>query len=561
MAMQPDNQRVSRTRLPLYLLIVITASYCVWVLSLPLFPMMDGPVHLYYIHVLRALFAKAPNIYHSFYYIRSILPPYSAYYYLQMALGSFLPDLLADKLIICLYFVLFAFGFRYLAMAIGPSGEWMALLATLLFLSWPLGMGFVNYCLSAAIAMWAIGLWWRASGQPGHWKKILFVVLAYVAMLTHSVPLLFIAICCFTELVVRVVRRRKQVDKTTVDKYLLQDAGYLALALGTFAYVKLFTVRNSLEQMSKSRGGIHAFADRALAYAHQWPLDFFRGDGTRMSLYRWAIFLILAVPLLLAAKETWRHIQAKVWAKSDTWVALIFLTILVLPAVPPEFNHAYYFADRMVLIVWIGAIATGSIYQARSKAFGVAVSVFSVAATALILQLAYVKVNPIAKLIAEVQTIPAENSGDVGLLLQQARYKPTNDLNYDPFYWAGVHYFRIHNKVLYDSPWMKQTTIPISATGLAYTRIASLVVEDPQALRRELKGSPDERNWILSNVSFMVVTEGVGPKTMGMDPLLAMDRPETKPWACMDEAWFNLCNRQAMSASQPPPTIASVRPR
>ena len=38
---------------------VIVLAYIVWILSLPALPTQDGPIHLYYTHVLRALFSHA----------------------------------------------------------------------------------------------------------------------------------------------------------------------------------------------------------------------------------------------------------------------------------------------------------------------------------------------------------------------------------------------------------------------------------------------------------------------------------------------------------------------
>ena len=75
---------------------------------------------------------------------------------------------LADKLLVCLIFITTAFGFRYLARCLGPSGDLMSLFIIPLLLNWPLGMGFYNYCLAIGMALWALGFWYRAVQQRSH---------------------------------------------------------------------------------------------------------------------------------------------------------------------------------------------------------------------------------------------------------------------------------------------------------------------------------------------------------------------------------------------------------
>jgi hypothetical protein len=534
----------SQNLLSLYLLIAITAAYCLWVLSLPLFPTMDGPMHLYYIHVIRSLFARTPNVYQSYYYIKHLLPPYSGYYYTQIALSKVFPDLVADKLVICFYFILFAFGFRYLATAIGPSGEWMALLATPLLLSWPLGMGFVNYLLSLAAGMWAIGLWWRAGGTGDNKKKILFVVLVYVAMFSHPIPLLFIVGYGFVELFVRVLGRGKQSDKALYDKYLRQDAGYLLFACGSFLYVKLFTLSNPMQQSGSARGGIHAFSDHAFEFLHLLPLAAFKGNDIETLLYNTALTLILIVPLGLALRALWRNVKAGEWTKSDTWIALCVLAIIVLPAVPSEVNHAYQFAERLVIVVWLSATAAGSVYVARSRNFGRAVIVFALVINAMILAMAQSRIAPIAKQIARIQDVPVQGTGSLGLVLMQEPYERPTEINYDPFYWAGAHYFRLHDKVLYNSPWLQLPTIPLGAKPtMTNGKIDASVLENLRNVRRTIDSSEDYRNLFLSNVSFVLITSGLGPRSTEIDPILVPSRQTSANWDCKSEDWFRFCDR------------------
>jgi hypothetical protein len=59
-------------------MLLLVAAYCGWILSLPLFPMQDGPVHLYLAQVLGDVVAHKPSVYAGFYSVPRLLTPYSS---------------------------------------------------------------------------------------------------------------------------------------------------------------------------------------------------------------------------------------------------------------------------------------------------------------------------------------------------------------------------------------------------------------------------------------------------------------------------------------------------
>src|SRR5947199_7005538 len=91
----------------------LVAVYCAWVLSFPVFPTQDGPVHLYYVSILSHLFSGS-QLFSHYFSIRHPIPPYSLHYLLLFLLLKASTPLIAEKCIVCLTIVGFAFGFRYL---------------------------------------------------------------------------------------------------------------------------------------------------------------------------------------------------------------------------------------------------------------------------------------------------------------------------------------------------------------------------------------------------------------------------------------------------------------
>ena len=117
---QPTDRRVSPELLATVLLVL---AYIVWILSLPAWPSQDGPIHLYYVHVMRELLSHHATVYSRYYTIKHVLPPYALYYYALLVLSKFCSLLIADRLVLCVYLVLFVFGFRYLAQEVGSSAD------------------------------------------------------------------------------------------------------------------------------------------------------------------------------------------------------------------------------------------------------------------------------------------------------------------------------------------------------------------------------------------------------------------------------------------------------
>ena len=118
-------------------------------------------MHKYYVHVLASLLSGA----HSYdaYVIRHPFPPYATHYAVLLGLTRLVSFDLAEKLLICLIFVCTAYGVRYCARSLGPSGDLLSLCMIPLVLHWSLVMGFLNYSLAVGLFFLAAGLWCRAS--------------------------------------------------------------------------------------------------------------------------------------------------------------------------------------------------------------------------------------------------------------------------------------------------------------------------------------------------------------------------------------------------------------
>src|ERR1700761_6102323 len=200
-AEQDDAPGISRRSASL-LFACLTGVFCLWALSLPLFPTQDGPMHKYYVHVLASLLAGSHN--YTAYVIRHPLPPYATHYAVLLGLTRFISFDLAEKILICLIFLCTAYGVRYCAKALGEQGAWLSLCVIPLVLNWPVGMGFLNYSLAVGLLFLTAGLWLQAANKPRLWW--MFALVTLLLTLTHPIPLLLLIAFAGLDLTIRLLQ-------------------------------------------------------------------------------------------------------------------------------------------------------------------------------------------------------------------------------------------------------------------------------------------------------------------------------------------------------------------
>ena len=174
---------------------VFGACAVVMILSLPLFPSQDGPVHLYYVDVLRGVLTHV-GPYAQHFEIKSYVTPYVVLYYSLLALETVFPPLISEQLLICGYVLAFILGFQYLVGALTDHpGPW-PLVGAAFSLNFYLYMGFYNFSLGTALSLLLCGYWMRSVKRLTP-RRIAFLTFGYVLLLlSHPVPaLIFLAFC------------------------------------------------------------------------------------------------------------------------------------------------------------------------------------------------------------------------------------------------------------------------------------------------------------------------------------------------------------------------------
>ncbi len=517
---------LSRSSLSI-VLFAILAAYLLWLASMPAWPSQDGPVHLYYTRVLDALFSGSASPFRPYFFVKHLLPPYALYYYSLLALSHVMPLLSADRFVVGCYIASFILGFRYCAKAIGPNAGVTSLLASVLVVNWSLGMGFANFCLSLSFALWAIGLWLRFGSGPALRQRVGFLALLLVITLTHPVPLLLVLAFCGLDLLCRFAAARK--GWRPLDKGELR-AGIVTLACGSLylLYVKAFTVAHPLAQRTKVVGTFSEHLVRRIKdllivknvevlYGHWWQIK----------LYRVSLGLILVVAIFFALQQWRRHRAAKVWTAGDTMMVYALCFLLILPLLPSDLSGAYYFFERLNVMLWITMLlaASGWSPQTRAEARGTSeirdaggplqlsrqallastgAAVFSLGITALLIHALDSTLRPFAERDYKLAHTELPLRGQLAMVLdgdQERKYLWAGP-PWDPYYWDTVALLRHNDGIMVNAPWLDSPIIPLAETSdIPGSVLSPLLANSPLVLGYRLNDTPSLRSDVLDKTA------------------------------------------------------------
>ena len=541
--------------------LVILVSYVIWTLWIPAWPSQDGPVHLYYAEIFGKLLRHSDPTLQQYFQIKHLLPPYALYYYALVALSGFASPFLADRLIICCYLVSCVFGFRFVAKRLGASGETATLLATVLLFNWPLGMGFVNYCLAISFALWGLGLWLRFGQRNDLGMRVIFVALAFVIMLTHPVPLMLMLGLCAVLLGVDVVIARWAEPVQGGTRLWMRDIITLLVSGLTFIYIKIFTTTHPFQAVLPESGSLVVrVIRRAMRLAKEDGMAVLFGPFPPTRIYRFSLIILLIVCIAVGLQHTVRCVRQRSWTPSNSIFVLGLLLLVGLPFIPLDLNGLFYFADRLPLLVWLtlllGAASwsmpsrSGETGRGKKRWVADAVIVFAIVANGALLIAMTRVIWPISRAMVAVDAAPRSVAQQVGFIIEDVRQPVggSNAPSWNPYYWSAIDVVRHNDAILANAPWMDETILPVGpGPALPEERIPVLQTPMPTHLYGELMDHPEQRLRAMDALSFVVVQQH------GRPPLIASDDLMTKladgaqgSWKCQTGAaeWYRLCRHQ-----------------
>ena len=520
---------------------------CAWVLSLPLFPTQDGPMHKYYVHVLASLLSGSHD-YHA-YAIRHPFPPYATHYAILLALTRIVSFDWAEKLLVCLIFLCTAYGFRYCARSLGPSGSLLSLCAAPLVLHWSLVMGFLNYSLAIGLFFLAAGLWCRAAeGRFGLW--FLFVVICLLLAVTHPVPLLLLIAFASLDLLIRFAQGYHLAHQAGGPPFSLKHYRWLCCALLVAALCFLYPLASVDRSRSASnlRGfGLHTDAlVSSLALFGVSPFDT-RAKNVLINGYRLGLVVLFIAGVALAAAGfagRWRSRQLR---PADSMALLSVALLLAIPILPSAMNGSDFFARRLIIFPWLGVLAAASGYAAPHRLERVAPS-FAIYLLLAMLVPAEIFFRPVARdlSILEHQPLPEHSEGLAMLdpaMLKAVRVQ--HQLGFNPYLWSGALPLLHANAIMLNSPFMDQKITPLMPAPGGDLLIDQM--SSPEEAERMINGNVNLqtlpasiRSSLLASTAFIVFVGTPEDVAQGRTAVAGA----AAPFNCSGHTWYLVCLSQ-----------------
>ncbi len=172
-------------KIELIVFLTITILSLIPILSFNFFATLDGPAHLYNSQLLKNLVLKQNATLQQFFQINSIPIPnwmgHSILFFLQLFFSSYI----AEKILLVLYVIGFAYSFRHLILTISPDNIFFSYLIFPFIFSFFLFLGFYNFLLSIILLFISISYWIKYERTGFTFKRsfilFLFFILTYFA--------------------------------------------------------------------------------------------------------------------------------------------------------------------------------------------------------------------------------------------------------------------------------------------------------------------------------------------------------------------------------------------
>lgn len=478
---------------PAIAFVVLLAACCAWILSLPLFPSQDGPVHVYYAQVALDLL-RGGSTYAAGFRVAHVLPPYSLHSYLLMPLLRVVPPAKAEELVVCIAILATGLGLLLFCRRLGPSGTVFAVVGVPFLLHRYLFLGFYAYALGLGPMLAGMAVWCSEKRRRPT-NRLLFLLFALLAMFSHPVPYLLLLAFCASEAAAGWWMRRKGIPgiaaPTRGDMVALLAAAALVLYVAGYAQRGILWLPYSLSERLM----------RVLLY-----FDLVRGVLIAPVLtLPWQLFtgVALLAVTLAATAMTYRSIAARRFPHALLAFVWGLAFLLMFPVIPWEMNGSIFFGERTVVIMAMLLLGAASVVPLSPRAAN-ALTTAGVLATLLLLASADAHVRPLAKRLA---VLPVESRTPVHLEVGNAALHGT-DVTFDPFYWAGVRVVSAKHAILENSPWMDLSLMMLEKVPRAkpWPQLGK-VVTDCSASTTPPDVYPRDAAWIYSRYPCFKVAE------------------------------------------------------
>ncbi len=158
------------------------------------FPSQDGPAHIYNAVTLHDYLLLSEGINHLYYELNPSINANWVTHLILVVLVHFIKPLVAEKIILIAYVLLFAIAVRYALASFGPGARSFAVLIFPFIGNWALHMGFYNFSYSLVLYFLVLGIFLRSAEKRSGMNVIMLALAAtflnFLHLLTFTIALI-----------------------------------------------------------------------------------------------------------------------------------------------------------------------------------------------------------------------------------------------------------------------------------------------------------------------------------------------------------------------------------
>jgi len=408
-----DAKLMRRWVIVLSTLAVAAQLYLVW--GFDFFPTIDGPAHT---HMAYAMYEslRGDAFYGGLVELNSKLNPNLVTQWLLVALMAIATPLVAEKLLLTLYFIAFAAAAGYALHGINKKA--LCLLPLFLFCSFTftLSFGFYNFTFSTVIFLGWFGYWWQHRDSLTLRTSLCHALWASLAFCTHVfafvASVLAIGITGLAAIAQQARAGRLQWQRAVWTHALPPLLGSLPALLACLYFLfHRFGAETTADASNFSLATVVPRLQQFLTASSFAPYD-------NIEFLAAGLFapLIVAPVLLLMVKRR-RNVSA--WLPFAICFAIFFLIYLTMPFqwivrwMPPRFQPLVF----ITLLLWLASLLPATLKPAHCKAIGFAGLAFTLLSLAARMTI-FTEINAYYRELASLAPDIRSNSSLVVLRLQ-----------------------------------------------------------------------------------------------------------------------------------------------
>ncbi len=335
-------------------------------------PTMDGAAHLYNANVIQHLLSNPDSSLANIYQFNPYPVPNWTGHLGLMALNIWLPDLLAEKLFLTGYVLVFLAAFRWLVSAINADNKLLSYLAfpfmyTIMFFT-----GFYNFSLSVVLMLLTLACWISRENEAKRFNSIGFLIamtaLMVVTYFSHIIGFAFLVFTLFIRLVYHILYMGFSL-KYKLGTAIKELKGQVQ-ALVITAILPGVAMLHYL--LSKNSTGNYEFIDKTelltWIYKIRPLVTFHFGKETPfLKPVFFLLLLLIILGILLPKIKEWRNKRgdnglADKYRLSGPWVVTATVVLVLYLLLPKSTGSAGFISVRfcyfffLVTIFWIATL-------------------------------------------------------------------------------------------------------------------------------------------------------------------------------------------------------------